>query len=88
ASDVVATCQDGTLEAWEICLSTSHILSNVTKYKQTAFSKIVLLARTSELRMAIKSFIKSSGLDSDLMAKVEYRHFSQLLRRQRKLSHY
>jgi hypothetical protein len=88
ASDVVTTCHDGTLEAWEICLGTAWILTNVTKYKQTAFAKIVLLARTHELSMATKSFIKASGLDPDLMAKVEYMHFSQLLRRQRKLSRY
>ena len=87
-SDAVATCRDGTLEAWELCLGTAHILVNVTKYAQTAFSKIVLLARDYELSTAIKGFVKASGLDPDLMAKVECMHLSQLLRRQRKLSRY
>jgi hypothetical protein len=86
-SDVLAIAHDGLLEAWEICLTTNHVLSNITKYEKTAH-RIVLLARTYELSMAIKGMVKGSGLDSELIARVEHVHVSQLLRRSRKLSQY
>jgi hypothetical protein len=86
-SDLLAITRDGLLEAWEICLTTSHILANITKYEKTTH-RIVLLARTYELSMAIKGMVKGSGLDSELIARVEYLHVSQLLRRSRKLSQY
>jgi hypothetical protein len=86
-SDVLAIMRDGQLEAWEICLTTSHVLANITKYEKTTH-RIVLLARTYELGMAIKGLVKGSGLDSELIARVEHLHVSQLLRRSRKLSQY
>jgi len=86
-SDLLAIARDGQLEAWEICLTTSHVLANITKYEKTTH-RIVLLARTYELGMAIKGLVKGSGLDSELIARVEHLHVSQLLRRSRKLSQY
>ena len=86
-SDLVAITRDGLLEAWEICLTTSHVLANIAKYEKTTH-RIVLLARTYELSMAIKGLVKGSGLDSDLIARVEHLHVSQLLRRSRKLDQY
>jgi len=87
-SDIRTITHGGHLEAWEICLSTTHLFLNATKYQNTAFSKIMFLARNYELSTAIKGFIKASGLDPDLMAKIEYMHFSKLLNRQRKWSQY
>ena len=86
-SDVLAITRDGLLEAWEICLTTSHVLANITKYEKTTH-RIVLLARSYELSMAIKGLVKGAGLDPDLIARVEHLHVSQLLRRSRKLSQY
>lgn len=88
ASDIVTVSHDGRMEAWEVCLGTSHLLANATKYKNTAFAKITFLARDYELATAIKSFFKASNLDPDLLARIQYMHFSQLLRRQRRLSLY
>ncbi len=86
-TDVLATTRDGLLEAWEVSLTTNHVLANITKYRHTAH-RIVLLARTYELSVAIKGLVKGSGLDPELIARVEYVHVSQLLRRARKLSQY
>jgi len=86
-SDLVAIRRNGTLEAWEVCLTTSHVLANIAKYAHSAH-RVVLLARTFELSAAIKGMVKGSGLDPELVARVEYMHLSQLLRQARKLSQY
>ncbi len=86
-SDLVAITRNGILEAYEVCLTASHVLGNVQKYAKTRH-RIVLLARTYELSMAIKGLVKGSGLDPELIARVEHVHVSQLLRRARRLSQY
>jgi len=86
-SDVLAITRDGILEAWEVCLTTTHVVQNILKYNNTAH-RIVLLARTYELAMAIRGLVKGAGLDPELVARIEYVHVSQLLRRTRKLSQY
>jgi len=63
------------------------LLANITKYQKTTH-RIVLLARKFELSTAIKGLVKGSGLDPELIARVEYVHVSQLLRRARRLSQY
>lgn len=88
ASDIVTIAHDGRMDAWEICLNTSRLLANANKYLNTAHAKVVFLARNHELRQAIKSFFKASNLDPNLLARLDYMHLSQLLRRQRKLSLY
>jgi hypothetical protein len=82
-SDVLAITRDGLLEAWEVCLTSKHALSNIAKYKTTSH-RIVLLARTYEISMALKGMVKASGLEPELIARVEHLHVSQLLRRSRK----
>ncbi len=88
ASDIVTFANNGQIEAWEVCLGTNYILANITKYKNTAFSKITLLSKDWELSQAIQKLIKFSGLETELLEKVEYTHFSKLLGLQRKLSRY
>lgn len=82
-SDVLAVTCDGQLEAWEICLTAKHALCTIAKYKATSH-RIVLLARTYEISMALKGMVKASGLEPELIARVEHLHVSQLLRRSRK----
>jgi hypothetical protein len=87
-SDIVTVAHNGTREAWEVTCSTSNILSNAAKYKGTDFVRVVFLCRDHKLREAVKACCREGGLDPDLLAKIDYMHFSQLLRRQRKLSLY
>jgi hypothetical protein len=87
-SDVLATRMDGTIDAWEITLSTSNVLTNALKYQHTAYSRIVFLARDNQTADAIKRFFAASNIDSDLLSRIEYMFISQLLERQRKLSKY
>lgn len=86
--DVVTLCHDGSKESWEVTISTTNIISNLQKYETTSFVKIVFVTPGYRLKEAVKSTILGAGLSSDLLARVEFRHFSQLLRRQRKLSLY
>jgi len=88
AADGTTTRHDGTHEAWEITLNTTNILANACKYKNTDFSKIIFLCRNYKLREAVKACCREGGLDPNLLAKIEYMHFSQLLQRQRKMSLY
>jgi hypothetical protein len=88
ASDIVTVAHDGTREAWEVTLSTTNILTNACKYENTDFARIVFLCRDYRLREAVKACCREGGLNPDLLAKLEYMHFSQLLQRQRKLSLY
>lgn len=88
AADIVTFANNGQMEVWEVCLGTNYILANITKYKNTAFSKITLLSKDWELSQAIQKLIKFSGLETELLEKVEYTHFSKLLGLQRKLSRY
>lgn len=88
ASDVVTIAHDGTREAWEVTLSTTNILANASKYENTDFAKIIFLCRDYRLREAVKACCREGGLNPDLLAKLDYMHFSQLLQRQRRLSLY
>jgi hypothetical protein len=88
AADIVTFANNGQMESWEVCLGTNYILANITKYKNTAFSKITLLSKDWELSQAIQKLIKFSGLETELLEKLEYTHFSKLLGLQRKLSRY
>jgi hypothetical protein len=88
AADIVTFANNGQMESWEVCLGTNYILANITKYKNTAFSKITLLSKDWELSQAIQKLIKFSGLETELLEKLEYTHFSKLLSLQRKLSRY
>lgn len=87
-SDIVAVAHDGTMEAYEVTLNTTNVLSNATKYTDTAFARIIFLCRDYKLREAVKACCREGGLDPDLLAKIDYMNFSQLLQRQRKLSLY
>ena len=88
ASDIVSVAHDGTREAWEVTLSTTNILANASKYENTDFARIIFLCRNYKLREAVKACCREGGLNPDLLAKLDYMHFSQLLRQQRKLSTY
>jgi hypothetical protein len=87
-ADVVTIGHDGLRRAYEVTLSTSNVLSNAAKYAETDFVQIVFLCRDYRLREAVKACCREGGLDSDLLAKLDYWQFSALLRRQRKLSLY
>ena len=88
ASDIVTLAHNGIIEGWEVTLTTSNILSNVTKYANTSYAKITFLCRNWKLSEAVKAYCRQSGLDSELLARVEYTHFGALLRRQRELYQY
>lgn len=85
SSDIVMVAHNGTLNGWEVTLSTTNLLSNATKYANTSFAKIFFLCRNWKLQEAVKAFFRESGLDPELLAKLEFTHFSALLHRQRKL---
>jgi len=87
-ADGVTIRHDGTREAWEVTLNTTNILANACKYEKTDFSKIIFLCRNYQLREAVKACCREGGLNSDLLAKLEYIQFSTLLQRQRKLYRY
>ena len=86
--DIVTTGHDGTKMAWEVTLSTTNLLSNVQKYADTSYVTINLVCRDFRLKEAVKACCHQSGLDPELLAKLDYMHISQLLRRQRRLSLY
>jgi hypothetical protein len=88
SSDIVTAAHDGAREAWEVTLSTTNILANASKYTNTDFVKIIFLCRDYKLKEAVKACCREGGLSPDLLAKLEYMHFSQLLQRQRRLSLY
>lgn len=87
-SDAVSVNHNGSRTAWEITLSTSNILSNASKYERTDFVKIIFLCRDFKLKEAVRASFRESGLNPDLLARIDYMHFSQLLGRQRKLYQY
>jgi hypothetical protein len=87
-SDIVTVAHDGTMEAYEVTLNTTNVLANAAKYENTSFVRIIFLCRNYKLREAVKACCREGGLDPNLLAKIDYMHFSQLLRRQRKMSLY
>jgi len=87
-ADVVVTCNDGSIHSWEITLNTSHCLANAVKYQNTAFATITFLCRDYNLKEAVKKFFVNSGIDTKLLAKINYMHISQLLEQERKLFNY
>jgi len=87
-SDAVSIAHDGTRYAWEVTLSTTNVLANASKYVGTDFVKVIFLCRDYRLKEAVKACCREGGLDPDLLARLDFMHFSQLLRRQRRLSLY
>jgi hypothetical protein len=87
-ADIATLRQDSGKEGWEVTISTTNIITNLLKYEKTNFVKVVFITPDYRLKEAVKSTISGANLNSDLLARVEFRHFSQLLRRQRKLYRY
>jgi len=87
-ADVATLRQDSGKEGWEVTISTTNVITNLLKYEKTNFVKVVFITPDYRLKEAVKSTISGANLNSDLLARVEFRHFSQLLRRQRKLYRY
>jgi hypothetical protein len=81
-SDLVTLGHDGTRCAYEVTLSTGNVLSNAIKYLNTDFSRVVFLCRDHKVRDAVKACCRSAGLDPQLLARLDFWHFSKLLRRQ------
>jgi hypothetical protein len=88
--DVLTVDHNSARTAYEVTLSTNNVLSNIQKYQaiSDSIARIVLVCRDYRLKEACKSLCRESGLNPDLLAKLDYMHFSQLLQRQRKLSLY
>ena len=87
-SDIVTVVHDGTMEAYEVTLNTTNVLANAAKYENTSFVRIIFLCRNYKLREAVKACCREGGLNPNLLAKIDYMHFSQLLQCQRKMSLY
>lgn len=88
ASDLVSLTHDSNRHAWEITLSTGNILSNCTKYINTDFAQIIFLCRDYKLREAVRACCREGGLSQNLLSRLVFIHFSQLLQFQKKLSSY
>ena len=84
-ADVATIALDMTRRAYEVTLSTGNCLSNAAKYMNTDFVSITFVCRDYKLQEAVRACCREGGLDSDLLARLEYTHLSALLRRQRKL---
>jgi hypothetical protein len=87
-ADVATLRHDGGKEGWEVTISTTNVVSNLQKYETVNFVKVVFVAPDYRLKEAAKATVLGAGLNSDLLARVEFRHFSQLLQQQRRLSLY
>jgi hypothetical protein len=87
-SDIVTTAHNGLRQAYEVTLNTTNVLANASKYENTDFQEIIFLCRDFKLKEAVKACCREGGLNPNLLARLGYMHFSQLLRRQRKLSLY
>ena len=87
-SDVVTVAHDGTMLAWEVTLSTTNILTNVVKYRGTSFARITFICRSWKLCEAVKRFCAHLELNPDLLSKLSFTYFNQLLKRQRGLYRY
>jgi hypothetical protein len=84
-ADVATVALDGTRRAYEVTLTTGNCLSNAAKYMNTDFVSITFVCRDYKLQEAVRACCREGGLDSDLLARLEYTHLSALLRRQRTL---
>jgi hypothetical protein len=87
-SDVITIAQNGMRSAWELTLSTSNLLSQAGKYVATDMVRITFVCRDCKLRDAVKACCREGGLDPDLLAKLDYTHWSALLRQQRSMHRY
>ena len=87
-ADGITIEHNGTRIAWEITLSTKNVLSNAAKYANTDIAQINFLCRNYKLRDAVKADCREGRLDSNLLARLDYMHFSELLKCQQKLYRY
>jgi hypothetical protein len=88
AADLVSITHDSCRQVWEISLSTGNLLSNCTKYINTDFAQIIFLCRTYKLREAVRACCREGGLSQNLLSRLVFMHFSQLLKFQKKLGSY
>lgn len=84
-SDLVVTARSGTLQAYEVTLNTSNLLSNLEKYHNSSFIAVVFVTRNYQLSQAVKATIRESGIDPDLVAKARFIHIGKLIQRQQNL---
>jgi hypothetical protein len=85
-SDIAVVAHDGRQTAYEVTLNTSNILSNATKYNNTAFARIVFLSRDFKLREAVRACCREGGLDPKLLSRIDFQHISEFLRQQHRLA--
>jgi hypothetical protein len=86
-ADLLTVTHSGQRLAWEVTLSTGNILTHAAAYAGTDV-RLTFLAKNHKLREAVRACCREGGLDPDLLAKIDYMHFSQLLQRQRSLYRY
>jgi hypothetical protein len=82
--DISTITQSGVMNAYEVTLNTSNIMSQAVKYKDSAYSKITFLCRTSQLAKAVEQYFKNHSLEVQIASRLEVTHFSQIFKNYRK----
>lgn len=78
AIDITTVTKAGDMTAIEVTLSTSNLLSNASKLQDSAYQKIIWLARDAATAKAVQAYFhKSKSLPDELVAKFQYMHFSK-----------
>jgi len=83
-ADLGIRCQDGSLQAVEVILSTSNVIQTAAKYLQTAYQRVWFSCRDYALKDTVKRIVQKSELPPTLTAKLEYLQFSTIATRYRK----
>jgi len=79
--DMVVYRKDGSMEAWELTISTGNVTGNAIKCGGEGFRRIVFLCRDHAVRQAVSKRIERSGLPPDLKHRLRYVLFSTLTRK-------
>jgi hypothetical protein len=87
-ADAITVGHNGERQAWEVTLSTTNLLSQAAKFRATDIVKITFVCRHYKLSDAVKACCREGGLDLDLLGRLDYTHWSALLRQQRNLYRY
>ena len=83
-ADMVTHLRDGTLQSYEVTLSTGNIVQNAQKYEGTVFTRITFLCETYDMARTVESKLKRANLPRELINRMDVLPLSTLLKKNRK----
>ena len=78
--DLLVERTDSQRWAYEITVSPSHVIANLAKLKNMAFSQVIVLCPSHAIKESVWPVIRNAGFDPDYFSTIRVQLFSGLIR--------